>query len=367
LNQMFRSGEYKDLKVQSFQLEFRMIGCRDNDEILKSTARNFINAISALIPSKENIPVEKTIEPTDKKNQRADKAQVPEKITDPAEIKDAIDVGGHGYDPLIEKAYQKLSNIFSKNYEQALMEAGQYIVRTFYAGEEAVEDLKYDENLVLDPAVIENARSNNSPRKTSLHQLCKKLNENSGSKAPSQAWIYNAVDLIVQWQDMKNKLKNDFYTYRNLLLSHKVCLLRIKDIEIKKAFIGQILEKELSVRKLKELITESKKQPNKEKSMYSVINEPDELFSEKYSEQFKLKELNKIRVDKLKKMQSKMLEQCKIFEVSRMNYADESYKCDRYVKKYLDVLTDFNTVIKFKENPSKDKKLKKSKTKMARP
>lgn len=33
-------------------------------------------------------------------------------------------------DPIVQKAYDKLAEVFSKNYEKALMEAGQYIVRT---------------------------------------------------------------------------------------------------------------------------------------------------------------------------------------------------------------------------------------------
>ncbi len=361
MNQWFLLSESKHTQVQSIQLEFKKTGCRRKED-LETMAEKIANSISALV-----IPVEKIIEPADKKELPADNAQVPEKITDPGEVKDAIDVGETVYDPLVETAYQKLSNIFSENYEQALMEAGQYIVRTFYGGEKNIEDQDYDKNFEYSSQAIDNARDKNSPLDGSLHQLYAKISDNKTTSTPSQAWIYNSVNLVVQWQDMEKELKNDFYTYRNLLLSHKIALLQVKKIEDKQKYIGQIQKQKLSVRDLKGLIAESKNQPNAERSIYSLIKDPDELFSDKYSEKFKLKELNTIRIDKLKKIEAKMFEQCKIHERLRMKYSNLAYKCDSYVEEYLDILTDIKTVIDYKENPSKDKKLKKSKTKMARP
>lgn len=269
--------------------------------------------------------------------------------------------------PIVQKAYDKLAQVFSKNYEKALMEAGQYIVRTFYGDEENIEDSPYDEEFEFSKQTIENARLKKSPKKDTLNQLYQKIDKNCSSNMPSKAWIYNSVNLIVQWHDIKTELPNSFHTYRNLFLSHKICLLRLQDIEKKDEFITIIKRDELSVRELTELISKIKKITNKEKSLYSVINNPDELFSDKYSEKLELTALNNISIDKLKLIESKMLQECREYEASRLTYYNKSSICDSYVVKYLEVLTDIKTVIDYKQNPSKTKKLKKSKTKMARP
>jgi hypothetical protein len=143
--------------------------------------------------------------------------------------------------------------------------------------------------------------------------------------------------------------------------------LRLPNIEQKEKFISIIAKNELSVRELTKLISETKKITNKEKSIYSVINNPDELFSDKYVEKLKLTELNNISIDKLKQIESKLYKECREYEKARFAYSNKSDICNSYVIKYLDVLTDVKTVIDYKQNPSSTKKLKKSKTKMARP
>jgi DNA repair photolyase len=103
LNQMFRSGEYKDVKVESFQLEFRKMDCRDNEENIKSTAESIASAISILIkPVPETSSAENTIKQNspdsdNAKNEHTKKeASEPttnqiSKITDPSKTEGAID------------------------------------------------------------------------------------------------------------------------------------------------------------------------------------------------------------------------------------------------------------------------------------
>jgi hypothetical protein len=287
--------------------------------------------------------------------------------TNPLDATTEIAVVQEEEDPIVQKAYDKLAEVFSKNYENALMEAGQYIVRTFYGGEDNIEDSPYDEAFEFSKQTIENARLKKSPKKDTLNQLYQKIDKNCSSNMPSKAWIYNSVNLIVQQHEIKTELPESFYTYRNLFLSHKICLLRLPDIETKEEFITIIAKNELSVRELTKLISETKKITNKEKSLYSVINNPDELFSGKYVEKLKLTELNNISIDKLKQIESKLYKECREYEISRLTYYNKSSICNSYVIKYLEVLTDVKTVIEYKNDPSTTKKLKKSKTKMARP
>ena len=49
MNQLFRAGENMDPDVQSIQLEFRKLGCRDSDENIKKTTEMLSQAISVLI------------------------------------------------------------------------------------------------------------------------------------------------------------------------------------------------------------------------------------------------------------------------------------------------------------------------------
>lgn len=359
MNQWFLLNKYSLSKVKSLQLEIKKDGFREKQH-LDATAKIIASAISSIAQIKTEASYKKEInEATVQIEDKSLNTQI--LISDRSD--DAIQVE----DPTVQKAYDKLLRVFSRNYERALMEAGQYIVRTFYGGEENIEDIPYDENFKFSKLTIENARLKQSPKKNTLNQLYQKIDKNGTSNMPSKAWIYNSVNLVVQWYDIKAEITDSFYTYRNLLLSHKICLLRLPNIEQKKEFISKIQNNKLSVRELTQLISESSKRPDKEKNIYSVINKPDELFSDEYSEKLKIDELNNISIDKLKKIASKMLEQCKRYERERINYAKILQACNTYAEKYLNVLTDVRTVIDYKENPSKNKRLKKSKTKMTRP
>ena len=48
MNQLFRSGEYHDPNVESFQLEFRMTDCRREPD-LKDTSEKLIRVFSSLV------------------------------------------------------------------------------------------------------------------------------------------------------------------------------------------------------------------------------------------------------------------------------------------------------------------------------
>jgi hypothetical protein len=347
MNQWFRLNKYDFNQVQSVQLEFRWTGCRDTDESIETTAKNLAYAISAIVQTAaEN-------------NQSSDKAQVPEIISDPEEVKDAIEVGGTNYDPLVETAYQKLSQVFSTNYERALMEAGQYIVRTFYGGEEGIENQEYDENMVLSPETIENARDNNSQRKTSLHQLFQKFNENTNSKAPSRGWFYNAVNLVVQHHDMKKLLKTRFHMYGNLFLSHKVALLRIKKKEflpIKQELIEEESNNPSNVRDFIQKVQKALP-PGTDKplTLQSLLKKPDELIKEEHAE--------KLTIEALKSKQARTLENLKkITKEQHQNVQTEidTLKKDletrqKSLEKYVEVQGNIEEAIKFKEKKPKKK------------
>jgi len=280
-----------------------------------------------------------------------------EKITDPEEIKGAIDAGEPVTDPLVETAYQKLSNIFSKNYEQALMEAGQYIVRTFYAGENAVEDLPYDENLVLDQEIIENARNKKSPRQTSLNKLIEKIEGDKTSRTPSRSWIINSVNLIVQDYDIKKELKPLVHTYGQLLLSHKICLLKVKDFNIKQALIEEESKNPSTVKdfiqKIEKLVPPDTKKPL---SLQALLKSPEELMKKENAEKLSLEALKKTRAVRLEKLKIITDTQHKNIETEIENLKQNLENHRQALERYIKVKRNIEKALQHKQtlNPKKE-------------
>ncbi|AOY60478.1 uncharacterized protein Dmul_37100 [Desulfococcus multivorans] len=198
---------------------------------------------------------------------------------------------------LAEKAYGELSRIFREHYENAIMEAGEYIIKEFYDGN------------------FDMARDKKSPKEGSLNHLIKMIQDTS-SKGPSKSWFYNAVNLVVQNHDLKageddEAEKKRFHTYGNLRLSHKVCLLSVSAVEQKKQLIDEINEKDLTVQKLRDRIKELKSADDNPstKSLNQIISRPEILFAEGYSKEDYL--------DKLSKMSTKSLDSLKAKSITK--------------------------------------------------
>jgi hypothetical protein len=138
---------------------------------------------------------------------------------------------------LVEEAGMKLTEIISRHYENAMIEAGNYIVKTFFAND------------------IERARSKQAAKDKSLHQLILYL-QNQKNNAPSKTWLYNAVNLAVDSSDYKNS-----HIYAKLMLSHKIELLPISHHGLKKHLIKEIVDKKLTVSQLKDRISQVKQLP----------------------------------------------------------------------------------------------------------
>ena len=147
---------------------------------------------------------------------------------------------------LVEEAGMRLTEIISRYYENAMIEAGNYIVKTFFSDD------------------IERARKKQATKEKSLHQLIIYL-QNQKSNAPSKSWLYNAVNLAVDSSDYKN-----YHMYTKLLLSHKIELLPITHKGLKKQLIKEIVEKHLTVAQLKNRINQVKDLP-----FDKVFPEPD--------------------------------------------------------------------------------------------
>ena len=126
MNQLFRTGEYKDPNVRSFQLEFRKLGCRDTAKNIEDTAHKIIKAISTLLAP--------TIEPE----------IIEEEPSKKILLVDDMD------DEKVKKAYEHLKEIFVKHFQNAMLECGQYLIETFYGGKyELAQKKKFTSNKSL--------------------------------------------------------------------------------------------------------------------------------------------------------------------------------------------------------------------------
>jgi hypothetical protein len=240
---------------------------------------------------------------------------------------------------LVEEAGLKLTEIISHHYENAMIEAGNYIVETFFAND------------------IERARNKQATKEKSLYQLILYL-QNQKNNAPSKSWLYNAVNLAVDHSDYKN-----YHLYTKLMLSHKIELLPIHNYELKKHLIKETVENNLTVSKLKDrinlvknlpleqLLPEKKikndKKSNKKhvprllkknekmgevqlKRILSILNDPEKLFDEGAAKLFSQEALSNITfgkrrqiIRKLEKKHSEIL--TKIQELKAKILKNENY------------------------------------------
>jgi hypothetical protein len=217
LNQLFRSGENMDPRVQSIQLEFRMTDCRDTAENIKTTASQLSHAITAIVQPDVK-PVSKEIV----------SVIIPQVVLDDED------------DKKVEKAYAYLKKIFHKHFQKAMLECGQYLVETFYDG-------KYDE------ITVEKKFTSNK----SLSNLFKRIQQDATEKGnvPSRTWLYDAVNLAIDNYLYKQKILPS--VYGQLGHSHKVNLTSAP-YEVKPKLVQESFENKYTVTIIRKRIREEK-------------------------------------------------------------------------------------------------------------
>ena len=243
-------------RTQSIQLEIGYTGLRDTEENALNTADIIAKTLADFV---EGIDIEKNETLSLNKG-------VPDSPVAAVEEKgraetDQTEAESHPDMKLVDCAYVRLAGIYSGHYEKAMLDAGQYIVDTFYSGD------------------IEKARNNDSPLKESLHSLLERISRDKAEGLPSKSWVYNSVKLVVAEHNFM-----DFHTYGKLGLSQKVLLFPVRDTEIKKRLISESVENDYTVVQLKERIAEETgnivpavEDPAK------LMKNPDNLFNSEYS------------------------------------------------------------------------------------
>lgn len=205
--------------VQCFQLECS-VAVRD-DQALEATATAISSAITAMVSPE-------VFRKADHPKQDGSKAKPS------AKEKEADSV-------LVEKHVNRLKNTY-KSHHNDMLKNGKLLITDFYGD---------------DP---EKAREGKIIRGKSLAQVIKKL-KNWDGDAPKRTWIYNSINLAVDEHDFEG-----VPSYGQLCLSHKVCLISVKDMEIKKKLIKETVEYKLSVAKLRKRIKDETEKTTEEDS-----------------------------------------------------------------------------------------------------
>lgn len=270
LSQLFRHKDYTDTRVHSLQLEIKK-SFRERGSV-EETGQAIGTALLKLIENNK-----------------------------PAIVENAPD------QVLVDRAHRRLASIFSGYFENAMREAGHYLIDEFYGGD------------------FERARHNKPVKGQSLNQLITRLRPKE-SGGPSKSWIYNAINLVVQNHDLKS-----FQTYGNLELSKKVELLRVGDPNDKKRLIEQTVKSNLPVRQLREKIAELRHRDQRHlpahKTLSKVIDKPDALFTDEY--------MSSLTADSLAQLDSNKLDDLLARAERKRSKIDEDIKSlTEYARNY---------------------------------
>lgn len=191
---------------------------------------------------------------------------------------------------LVEKTVQKINNIASTHFKNAITEVGQLLIDEFFYG-----------NLDL-------VKQKNGGKLKSLRQVIKLLKQSKDNDY-SRSWIYNAINLVLQ-----NNAYESVQSYGHLSDGHKIELFPVKDESRKIELIEIAVSEKLSVSKFKDLIKQGKKpKPNdfvtflkkmkfvQDTKVEDIFNEYNaiNLTKEEYEE---LKKTIQIQTDKYEKL-----------------------------------------------------------------
>lgn len=248
---------------------------------------------------------------------------------------------------LVERSYNEIFKIFSRHVEEAIIEVGQYLLDNFYGGD--IERARYKKKCL---------------KRESLNQLINRL-DNRSSYSPSKSWIYQAIGLVVQNEDIKKLGEDVFQMYGNLLVSHKVCLISIKSeyAEVKKKLIKETVEKKLTVQQLKERKKELIPKNIWTAGLLSVVEDPKLLIQEGNEKILSLSFLKDVPIENLEKVKNKSANTCKKLKEAINKFTNDVKLHEQYIEHYQKLMEDLETAIK--ENTSGDK-VKKTKNKKNR-
>jgi hypothetical protein len=200
----------------------------------------------------------------------------------------------------VEEAYNELKNIFFNNIYKSMLEAGQYLIETFFENDyvKAVEK-PFNEN-------------------SSLHALFQKLNTDTSGSAPKKTWLYDSINLAIAEDNFK-----DVSAFGKLNNSHKLKVISSGlSKENQLMLIEEIFKEQYTVLALKARIEELRKNPNKTNRQF--------LSLDMEIPQDKLKKLN---IERLEKYIAEIKEFQESFEQKKIIYDTNRQTIEQILEK----------------------------------
>ncbi|MCD4678238.1 MAG: hypothetical protein K8S18_19930, partial [Desulfobacula sp.] len=204
---------------------------------------------------------------------------------------------------------------------------GNYLVENFYGND------------------IELARKKKSPKKETLKQLIKLFKVGSFA-SPSKSWIYQSICIVVQSFDVKKMGEEIFQTYGKILLSHKICLLPVKDLDSKKEFIHAIVQENLSVRQLEARKIGLRNTPSKKPGLLTLLNFPDKIFNDENRDLLNEDALKRATPDNLGIIKDKAIKKRESLQQDILDFKEKIKTYETFIMQYDELSQIINKMLR---------------------
>lgn len=185
---------------------------------------------------------------------------------------------------LVIDAKRNIKAILTEYLGAAAYEVVDYLVATFFDGDK------------------ENLKKGRLDGHKTFQELLKEIQDDTGK---SKSWIYESIKL---WKD--RALLGDYEPYMQLSISHRVLLLKVADVDKKKEYAQDFVEKQLSYKKAKEEVR-SEPPATKYTLLSRLINHPADFNDDEFKDNLGKVTLKKTYAELKEAQQSEIVKKAK--------------------------------------------------------
>lgn len=180
---------------------------------------------------------------------------------------------------LISKAKEDIKEILINHLGSASYEVAEYILKNFFAGDAT----RFSEKKVI----------------TKHKSFLKLISEISGETGKSKSWIYDAMNLWLEREELK-----DSEAYMKISISHRTLLLRVNSVNDKRKLAEKFYSEKLSFKEAKKLIEPPSSRDTPYSNALRLAVHPERFESTEYRKKIDEGKL-KILFEELKEEQRK--------------------------------------------------------------
>jgi hypothetical protein len=239
---------------------------------------------------------------------------------------------------LVEEACTEITRLLSESVEQGVKKVGEYLIKNFFGDD-------YEKARGKD-------KIKDCPEGASLRQVFQYFKK-IGTGSPSKSWLYQSIDYVLQEKDIAEKFSDEpskkvgsdeddwKNKYSHWLFSHKVELLRIKNIDNKVAIVEEMKLRDVTVSNIRKLIKEKDFVDSRNPGLLTLVKNPSALDSE-LDDKFSTDALRKVNLKTLKKLRDESGKKWREIKDQLVDY-------EASAKRYNTLRSRLNTLISNKE------------------